>query len=251
MRKMRGMRAVVAVAVAGVFLAGCQGRGGNGGVTPQPAASTSSAPADNGVAALSAAEILARAKAAVKKAGSFRVKGTVIDPDGSIAVDLKVRGADMIGSMTMGRAKIELLAVGARRFYRPNEAFWAEVGDPKKARTIAKLLGTRWIKVPPDERDIDDLFDVAKIDELLKPYGKASKGPATDVEGVPVIGLIDTGGDGGTLFVATAGEPYPLRADPADASVGKLTFSEFGATFADLKAPPEAQTVDLSTLSGS
>jgi hypothetical protein len=53
-----------------------------------------------------------------------------------------------------------------------------------------------------------------------------------------------------TLYVAVEGPAYTLRlAGPTEAD-GSLTFSDFGATFADLKTPPASKIVDFDELFG-
>jgi hypothetical protein len=50
------------------------------------------------------------------------------------------------------------------------------------------------------------------------------------------------------LFVASTGKPYPLQLTGKDGA--ELTFSDFGATFTGLAAPPKSKVVDLDNLAG-
>ena len=50
----------------------------------------------------------------------------------------------------------------------------------------------------------------------------------------------------GTLYVATTGEPYPLRLEPADGS-GGVDFSNFGSA-PKVEAPPADQILDVAAL---
>jgi hypothetical protein len=249
-----GTFAVMMAALA-VVAAGCQ----NGDATAAPASSSvplsvpssvPSTPSDNGVAALTADEILQRAKAALKQAKSFRTKGSMVDAGQKTSVDLKVSGKDVAGSLSIGKAKVDLLAVGGQQYMRPNEQFWvmAGTGTAKQAQAVTELMGDRWVKVPAGDKDLADLFAVANIDDVLKPDGKLSKGKVKEVSGVPTIGLIDSGAAGGMLYIATTGQPYPIQLDGSDGAV--MTFSNFGDTFADIKKPTASQTVDLSALQG-
>ena len=243
---MRITRVVITVAAAGALLTGC----GPASKPAAPAAPASSKPADNGVAALPANEILQRAEAAVNTGGTFRVKGTIKETDGSIALDLKVQSQDLIGSIAAGPVKVELLAAGTKRYVRPNAAFWAKTAGPKKAPTIAKLMGDKWVLVTAKDTVLNELFETVTIEKLLEPDGQLSKGPVRDIGGVPAIGLVDSK-DKGTLYVATTGEPFPLRLEPEKPGDGELVFSDFGTTFTEVKAPPAAKVVDFSTLAGS
>lgn len=45
-----------------------------------------------------------------------------------------------------------LLLVNGQQYIRPNQQFWAMVGDAKQAPAIAKLTGREWVKVPDKEK---------------------------------------------------------------------------------------------------
>jgi hypothetical protein len=241
---------VTLAATAAVLLTGCQNNGNAEGDSPAPAAAsaTPSTAADNGVAALTADQILERARTALRGTTSYRIKGTMTSEGQRAALDFKTSGKDLSGSMATGPAKVQLLAVGGQQYIKPNEQFWAMMGDPKKAKNIAKLMGDRWAKVPADQKDLAGLFNAASVDEVLDNSGKVTKGPTKEIDGVPAVGLVDNGSDGGTLYIATVGEPYPLRIEAPKAGDGQITFSDFGATFAELKAPAEAEVVDFAEL---
>ena len=240
-------RAAVALVAAAALLAGCQGDDGDGGGPPAPAASTA---VDNGVAALAPAEILQRARDALKKAGSYRMQGEIAEDGQRIKLDFRLRNADVGGTMAVGDAQVQLLRVAGQQYIKPNAAFWATInnGDTRQAAQVAKLLGDRWAKVPADNKDFAELFSVASVDELLKPDGQLAKGEVKDAGGVRAVGLTDGGPEGGTLYVATIGEPYPVRMEGPTATDGHIAFTDFGAAFADLAAPDPAQVVDFDQL---
>jgi hypothetical protein len=83
---------------------------------------------------------------------------------------------------------------------------------------------------------------------MFKPDGKVSKGTTKTVDGVETIGLVDDGADGGTLYVATVGEPYPIRVEPSNADDGAMAFSSFGKSFPELKLPAAGDVIDLQKL---
>ncbi|ELS53864.1 hypothetical protein [Streptomyces viridochromogenes] len=79
---------------------------------------------------------------------------------------------------------------------------------------------------------------------------KVTRGRTTAVDGVPALARkAEEGKDRYTLYVATEGEPYPLRLDSASPDdLGTLTFSDF-----DVPVPAQAHTgdvVDLDALGG-
>jgi hypothetical protein len=242
------MRSTLAVTVAAlaVLAAGCQSTDDTKTAAPAPTSVAPSKPAGNGVAALTAAEILKKAKAALVASKSFHVKGNTVEDGEKLAVDLKVSGKNVSGSLVTGKAKVELLAVGGKQFIRPNEAFWTISGAGKQAHTVAKVVGTRWVKVTPGDKDLADLFSLGDADTLLDPDGALTKGTEKVIAGVPAIGLVDGGKPGGTLWIATTGEPLPLKLDGTDGS--GATFGEFGKTFAEIKQPAATEVFDMATL---
>lgn len=241
MRTMSMRRSAITVAAAAALLTGCQGD-----KTGEPEAP---APTDNGVSALAPNEILARAKAAIQQAKSYRIKGNANAEGRKMTLDFRVSGTNLGGRVSMDGANVEVLSIAGQQYMRPDEKFWVNVAGAAKAEEVVKLMGDKWAKVPTDDKDFADLFSIANIDDLLKPDGTLTKGAAKDVNGTKTIGLVDSSADGGTLYVATIGEPYPVRLESQNPGEGQITFSDFGATFDDLKAPAEAEVIDLEQLS--
>ncbi|MFC8297261.1 hypothetical protein [Micromonospora orduensis] len=231
-------RSMVAV-VAAALLAGC----GGGGDGAQP---ESTAPADNGVAALAPNEALQRATTAVKNAKSYHLVGDIDNDGQKMTLDLKVAGSDLGGQVSTGEGTVEVLSVAGQQYIRPDEKFWAKNAGAQASDEMVKLMGDKWAKVSKKD-DLAQLFNIANIDELLKPDGTMTKGDAKEIDGVKTIGLVD-GDKSGTLYVATTGEPYPIRLEGGQDATGQITFSEFGATFDDVKAPPADQVVDFDQL---
>lgn len=249
-------RNLVVLAAATALLAGCSK--GSDSTATQPttadstapaasAAPTSAAPAQNGVAALEPKEIISRAKAALKAAKSFRLNGTTNDGGQHTTLDLEISGSDVAGSMGLGNTKVQLLRVGGKQYMKGDAAFWKTNGG-KNGDAVAQLIGNRWVVIPASNKDFASLFTVADVNSLLEPDGPVKKGAVKDIDGTPAIGLVQSGSDGGTLYVATTGKPYPLRLQAPKASDGAMSFSKFGETFADIKKPAASDTVDFSKL---
>ncbi|MEU7611245.1 hypothetical protein [Micromonospora sp. NPDC049204] len=233
----RGMVAVVAMAL----LAGCGGGDGDGG---EPASNASK---DNGVAALEPNEALQRATTAVQNAKSYRLAGDIVDDGQKMTLDLKRTGTDLAGQVSTTEGTVELLAVGGQQYIRPDEKFWAKSAGAQASGEIVKMMGDKWAKVSKED-EFTQLFDVTNADALLKPDGTMTKGEAKEINGMKTIGLVD-GDKDGTLYIATTGEPYPVRVEGNGADAGsQITFSDFGATFDELKAPPADQIVDFDQL---
>jgi hypothetical protein len=237
---MRIRYALVPLALAGALLAGC---GGDGGAAPKP---KSTAPTANGVSALSPTEILDKATAALESAKSYRIKGD-IDSDGQkLSLDFKISGKNLLGSITSEGATIELLSIGGQNYIRPDEAFWkANAGDA--GATMAQLMGDKWARLSTTDKNFTQLFKITDPSELLKPKGQLSKGETKQVTGGNAVAVIESGADGGTLWVATTGQPYPLMLE-GPKNKGQLTFSDFGASFSDVVGPADTDVIDLDKL---
>lgn len=243
---MRFTRALVPLALASALLAGCGTGSDDDGGTPADT-STSAAPTDNGVAALEPAAIVDKATATLDAAKSFSVKGEITG-ELNLGLDVKIAGDDVQGTLTLDGATVELLRVAGQMYVRPDEKFWAKNGGGASAgAAIAELLGDRWALVSSkDAVDFRLFFQLTDPKELLKPDGALSKGDTKTIDGVNAVGVIEAGDDGGTMYVATTGEPYPLLLE-APAGQGQIAFGDFGSTF-DIKAPAADKTIDMDKL---
>src|SRR5262249_33519624 len=83
----------------------------------------------------------------------------------------------------------------------------------------------------------------------LSPEGTVTKDGTKTINGTPAIGLVDSGAQSGTLWVATSGPAYPLLVEAKDPKNGSLAFSEFGEPVT-ATAPPASQIVDLGKIGG-
>jgi hypothetical protein len=230
-------RLALGLAVAVALVGGC-GKGRDVGSAPTPA------PTDNGVAALPANEILDRSLQAVREAVTFRMKGATTNNDTKIDLDLKYRGKDVIGKVTVDGAGIELIKVGTDLYLKPDEAALEMLSQGNTS--VAALLRGKWLKGSATSGDLSSFGQIADLDQLLKPSGELSKGETKDVNGTPAITLVDKSTEGGKLYIATVGPPYPLRIE-GDSGQGAIDFSEFGAEV-DVKAPPSTEVVDIDAL---
>ncbi|MEU8817559.1 hypothetical protein [Actinoplanes sp. NPDC048796] len=215
-------------------------------VSAAPAAS--SAPAASALDALTGEQILKKAQAALKSAKSYHVAGTMVDEGEKISLDLKIAGTDTVGFLQMKGGKIELLSVGKQKFFRPNPGFWTQqLGNDGKA--VAKLVGTRWVKIDPSDKDTAAMFEITNMAETLTADGPVKKTTTKVIDGKKAQGLTDSvDGSNGTLYVATEGEPYPLRLEGPKPADGSLNFTEFGKTFTEIKAPAAADVFDMKSM---
>ena len=88
-------------------------------------------------------------------------------------------------------------------------AFWQKFAG----NAAAQLLFGKWIKAPASGQlaTLATLTDLQKLfNQLLSSHGQLAKGSITTVRGQRVIAVKDTA-NGGTLYVATTGTPYPIE----------------------------------------
>ena len=208
-----------------------------------------SGPKDNGVAALSADEILAKARTAMINAGSFRMKGDVTQEGGKLSLDTKRRGGDIAGTFVMAgsdstpKGKVDAIRVGNDTYFKGDATFWKSLGG-KNPEGVAELLENKWVKPAGTDKTFEPMLKLSDPEELLKSNGSVTKGEVTKIGETDVIALKD--GET-TLYVATKGEPLPVRLE-GPPNEGKVDFSEFGATFEEIKAPPSEEVVNMSKI---
>lgn len=103
MKRTATMRAALVLAAAAIALAACGSTNSTTKAAAAPAPAVSSGPADNGVSAVDPDTVVDRAKAALKQAKSFHLKGGATEDGSPVAVDLEVAvvpagGDDDLGS---------------------------------------------------------------------------------------------------------------------------------------------------------
>lgn len=236
---MRARLALIPLALAAALLAGCA-TSTTPGVAPTTPAAT-----DNGVSALSAQEILAKAVQAAEDARSFRMNGQISSEGETFKLDLLISGDNGSGSIELDGLTIEVLKVGADIYFKADQRFWETFGGDN-AGAIYQLLKDKWVKAPAGESfsQFGAFFDSS---EFLQTAGSLTKGETKTVNGVPTIAIVDSDPkDGGTIYVATTGEPYPVRIESTSGE-GAIDFSDFG-TDAQVTAPPASEVFDLSSL---
>lgn len=237
---MRAAKVLVSAVAVLVVLSGCGSTSGGGGSSSGSSASAS----DNGIAALPASEILQEATAAALAQSSVHAVGASTDATQSVSLDLTLaKAGDGKGTLKLGKGVVDIISTGGSVYLRGDQAFW----ESAATAAVAKLIGDKWLKAPADSSSFKDLASMANFSEslgsLLKPEGTPTKGEQKVIDGTPAIGLVD---GKSTLWIATVGEPLPLKVDGS--GKGDATF-EWGVD-ATVTAPPADQTIDLSQLGG-
>ena len=184
------------------------------------------------------------ARNAVASARSVHVAGTVMNRGSRITLDLNlVNGRGGQGSMGQNGLSFQVVRVGGEVYIDGTFAFWRRfVGN-----AAAPLLWGKWIKAPAGGRlaALATLTDLQKLfDQLLSSHGRLAKGSITTVRGQRVIAVKDIT-YGGTLYVATTGEPYPLEVVKNSSNGGRIAFDRFNQP---MTLAPPGNAIDISQL---
>jgi hypothetical protein len=215
-----------------VLLAGCGGGGSS----------------SNGIAAKTPNQILAAAEAAAIKAQGVHVAGRIAQNGTPLTLNIHlVAGKGGKGHMSENGTGFDIIRIGDKAYVRGSNAFYTRFAGAKSA----KLLEGKWLVSSANSgkfAPLTPLTDQVKFFKgSLSAHGKLTKGAATTVNGQKVIGLTD-GRGGGTLYVATTGQPYPIQlVSPGNGAEGKITFDQWGTTVT-IAAPKSA--IDISKLTG-
>jgi hypothetical protein len=243
---MRPLRTALGLVLAAVLALSACGGGSSG-----PAAATK--PTANGVEKLEAKAIVDKAQAAAKAAKSVHISGSATSDGQSFGIDMRVAGSQgATGTVTFSGSKIEVLRIGTDAYIKADRAFWSQLGDA----TIAAQLADKYVRGSTTDSQFSaftDFTDITKIfDDLLKPSGTVQRVDGKPVNGVATVGVRDTDkSNGGVLYVATTGEPYPLLIEPDKSSgdTGSISLAEWNAPVR-LTTPPASQVFELSNLGG-
>lgn len=225
---MRPVRALIVLSVLAVAACGC-----------------GSSSSGNGIASKTPAEIVAAAKQAADGASSVHVVGSIVAEGAPLTLDLDlVDGRGGRGKLSQNGVSFELIEVGGDIYIKGGAAFYEHMGSAAAAR----LLQGKWLKAPAGSGSFatfGSLTDMRKLlDTMLSSHGALSKGATTTIASQRAIRITETT-NGGTLYVATNGKPYPLELTKAGSESDKISFENWGASVA-LAAP--ANAIDITQL---
>ena len=162
---------------------------------------------------------------ALEAAGSARMVGTLSLGMDEVAVDLRMHGDDLAGSLSVPDMVIEVVRIGDDAHMKAPPMAWVQQGLP--ASTAATLSG-RWVHVPAAAVfGLGDTGLAGLAREVRSPGGTTVDDEMTagEIDGVPV--WLISAPDGTVTSVAAEGTPYPLYS--ATRGVGGGSLGEFGA----------------------
>lgn len=213
-----------------------------------PAATpAASAPTDaDDLAARAPGRILDESFAAASAAQSMKVTASVTTPEGNTAYALTATDQGLQGQLLLPSiGPAEMVIVDDSLYLRGTSALNATFLPEEEAKAAAG----KWLKLPATEAINIGLLPATNKQGLL--VGAIApqedrKLKVTDktrqVGGIRCLGL-DSGN--GVLWVAAAGEPYPMALTSADKSAGTFEMSDWDQPV-ELTAPAEGEVIDLS-----
>jgi hypothetical protein len=201
---------------------------------------------DNGVAAKPAGQILQTTITAAKSASSVHmvasakiVRGGSFKLDASLA---KERGHAHVSLLGM---TFEVIRDGGTLYVKGNRLFAARLG----AALGVRIPANTWLKGPTQSvlAQTAVFTDIEReLPLMLSGSGPIAKGAKTKIDGQTAIALKETRKlYTGTLYVATTGQPYPLKLTKAGRETGQTTFTGWNDPVT-VSAP--ANAIELSGL---
>jgi len=199
----------------------------------------------NGVAAKSPVEILAAARSAADGAATVHVAGSIVSEGQPISLDMELVGEKGgQGRLTLGGLGIQLVKLDRTVFVRGNAAFdshFLGAGAPSELRG-------KWLQASAEGGALAQLASLADLREViavaLDDHGTLSRAErdTTTIDGHQAVAITDKA-DGGTLYVAATGAPYPLEIAESGSAGGKLVFDRWNQPVT-LTAPTDAINID-------
>jgi hypothetical protein len=218
---------VATVALGAVVLAGCGG-GSSGG--------------DNGVADKTADEIADASLAAAKSADSVYINGSVENDGDPLEIDMHiVDGEGGAGHLSTGGQSFDIVRAGDKVYIKGDDAFWKGIGGD----AAVQLFHGKWLVADSSEENFAPFLPLTDIEQffdgVLGEHGTLEKGDTTEVDGTKAVAIEEPDG---TVYVATEGEPYPLKVEGGD-DKGSISFDDWNEGY-DIEVPEDA--VDFAQL---
>jgi hypothetical protein len=199
----------------------------------------------NGVASKTPAQILAASMAAANGAATVHIAGSIVSEGKPLSIDMELlreRGGH--GRITLEGLSIDLIRVDRIVYINGSAAFYRHVAGP----AAAQLLQGKWLKAPASAGNFSSLASLTNlgrlIDTTLAAHGTLARGATTTVDGQKVVAVNDVS-DGGTLYVAATGSPYPIEIVKRGGAGGRIVFDRWNKPV--VLAPP-ANAININAL---
>lgn len=181
-----------------------------------------------------ASQILSDVRSVVAAASSVHLSGHV-GGQTSVSVDLHLARTGGSGRVSASGIAFKVTRIGKAVYFTGNEGFYRQFTNAAGLR----LLDGRWLKVPVTDKrfgSFSGLTDMTgMLNQLLHPSGTVTKVGTKTIGGQRVIGLRDSA-NGGILYVAASGVPYPVEVVSTGAHAGQVLLDHWNQQIA-LTAP--------------
>lgn len=229
--------AAAVMAAAATILGGCS----QGSSSP----SSSPSPTDNGIAALTAQEILTKATDAAKAQASVQIMANGGSGTSAGKFDVQMsKSAGASGTISSGSQTVQFFATEANTWLKADKTFWTEQANA----AAAELVGDKWVKVPNSNPAFATFANFGNytngVSDMLKPGTAVTKGELTTLNGQKAVILVSSKGQ---LWIATTGDPLPIQLQSKGAEGGTVTFSQWGSANVG-SAPSATDTIDFEKL---
>jgi hypothetical protein len=236
------------LAAAGLCAAGCGGGSSapsSGPTTSVTAVGTStptptvSPTGPNGIASLSPSAALSKVSAAAAAQTSVHITGTVAQGKDTLGLDVQAGLTSGQGELRVGGGEVQLRLVNGTIYLNGDVKGLVALGFPKQTATAS---ANKWIGAQASATSLSALLSFSDlVKSIVTPHGTVVAGRTTTVNGVSVYTLVDKTKDGGTLYIATTGEPLPVQVVNAKPHE-KLSFSEWSAP---ISVTPPAKVIPV------
>jgi hypothetical protein len=215
------------------------------------AASASPSASADPLAALTAQQIISKAKAYTEAAASVTLTGSGTDSGKHIQLTLSIsKGKGCTGQIAeQGLGAFQLVYSGTTVWVKPDTAFWKyALGSSYTPSTAAAVAG-KWVQdKASDTSGLGSIVQFCSVSDILKqsiPAGDSLvKGSATTLNGQPVWSIKDVT-QPATMYVTDIAAPVFVRAMSTGSNAGTFTFSNYGAAVT-LTPPPASEIVNGS-----
>ena len=186
------------------------------------------ATAGNGESGKPIPRILADIRAAAGTARSLHIVASGTSGGSALSFDLRIGASGGEGTISENGLSFQIVRLGDRLYFDASPAFWRHYGGA----VAAELFKGRWIWVTTSSGQFASFTSFtelpALVDGILSSHGRLAKGAAATVAGRAAFSLVDTT-QGGTLWVAADGPPYPLELTPGKGNSGSIRFEDWNA----------------------
>lgn len=234
-----GAVAVLLVAGVGAYLLGTRSASTPAGSGATPSASAT----PNGIESKSTEDILSTARTAALAQTSVTLH-TVQESSGGSSLELTLaKGAGGYGTITDDKGTLQLVATTSTMYIKAEGSVWQE----RLGAAASAAIGDKWLAEPnTDEGSFAQIAEVLDFDtavgDLLTSGTTVTKGQVSQVDGVPAVPLDSSDG---RLWIATTGEPLPLRIEATGTEKGMATFTGWSAPVTiPVPAPDQVISID-------